>query len=166
MLVVAKAGRVTAWIGVTLVGFAAACSSNPAPANSTAPKTVSVGYGSQDEASVTGAISSLTRADTRSQHFASVIDMIDGRVPGVEVIRRGSNVSLRVRGITSVMGSTEPLIVVDGVPLSQFQNSGLALAAISPDEVARIDVLKDAGSTAIYGMRGANGIIVITTRRR
>lgn len=164
MLGVTKAARVTVWIISSLL-YVAACSNNPAPAGAAAVQNVSVGYGSQDQASVTGAISSVTRDDMGSQRFATVVDMIDGRVPGVQVLRRGNDVSLRVRGATSVYGSNEPLIVVDGVPLSQYLSSGLALAAISPAEVERIDVLKDAGSTAIYGMRGANGVIVITTRR-
>ena len=90
----------------------------------------------------------------RGSGYANIYDYLKGRVAGVEV----NGTEIRIRGERSIMGSNEPLILVDGMVTDDISN-------ISPDEVERIDVLKDASSTAIYGSRGANGVILITTRR-
>lgn len=124
---------------------------------------VRVGYGTQDRDEVTGAVSSI-RAEDAGREVTSIIDLIEGRLPGVSVRRLGNgDVSIRVRGAASFMGGGEPLFVIDGRMI--MAPAGSALMAISPRDVVRIDVLKDAGATAIYGSRGANGVIVITTRR-
>ena len=124
---------------------------------------VRVGYGTQDRDEVTGAVSSI-RAEDAGREVTSIIDLMEGRLPGVSVRRLGNgDVSIRVRGASSFMGGGEPLFVIDGRPVMTPASS--ALMAISPRDVVRIDVLKDAGATAIYGSRGANGVIVITTRR-
>ncbi len=124
---------------------------------------VRVGYGTQDRDEVTGAVSSI-RAEDAGREVTSIMDLIEGRLPGVSVRRLGNGeVSIRVRGASSFMGGGEPLFVIDGRPVMTPASS--ALMAISPRDVVRIDVLKDAGATAIYGSRGANGVIVITTRR-
>jgi len=88
-------------------------------------------------------------------------ELFVGRFPGVEVFGSGSSISVRIRGATSVYGSDQPLYVVDGFPI-QPDPSGLI--AINPNDVARIEVLKDASSIAEYGMRGSNGVIRITTK--
>ncbi len=95
--------------------------------------------------------------------FARIEDMLAARVPGLEVVRRADGLySLRVRGVASVMGG-EPLLVIDDVRIDG-DATGM-LGALSPRDVQRIEVLKDAAATAIYGPRGANGVVVISTRR-
>ena len=99
------------------------------------------------------------------QNFASIEELIQGRAPGVQVLRRSDGTfSLRIRGTSSPASSNEPLIVIDGSTAAD-QRAGRALAGINPNDVLRIDVLKDAASTAFYGMRGGNGVILITTRQ-
>jgi TonB-dependent SusC/RagA subfamily outer membrane receptor len=127
--------------------------------------SVEVGYGNQSRRDVTGAIGTVAGSDLETMRVTSVEEMLR-RVPGVEVSRgAGGMFSVRIRGSTTFMGSAEPLFVIDGVPLSGAR-SGYALLGINPQDVARIDVLKDAGSTAIYGSQGANGVIIITTKRQ
>lgn len=124
---------------------------------------VRVGYGTRDRDELTGAVSSI-RAEDAGREVTSIIDLIEGRLPGVSVRRLGNgDVSIRVRGASSFMGGGEPLFVIDGRTI--MAPAGSALMAISPRDIVRIDVLKDAGATAIYGSRGANGVILITTRR-
>jgi len=127
---------------------------------------VSVGYGTQSRRHITGAVSSFipTEADA---HIARVETMLQGHIPGLEVIPQGGDFTLRIRGFTTLRqggGDDEPLLVIDDitVPPGSFAS---ALAGIAPYDVARIDVLKDAGATAVYGSRGANGVIIITTKR-
>lgn len=124
---------------------------------------VAVGYGSQDESEVTGAVGSVSDEDIRGQEVTRLEDLINGRFAGVHVERTGAGLSVRIRGTSSFLGNGEPLFVVDGVPLAA--PAGTALLAIDARNVKRIDILKDAGSTAIYGSRGANGVVLITTRR-
>ena len=124
---------------------------------------VGVGYGTQDRDELTGAVSSV-RAEDVGREVTSILDLIEGRLPGVTVRRLGNgDVSIRVRGAPSFMGGGEPLFAIDGRTI--MTPVGSALMAINPKDVVRIDVLKDAGATAIYGSRGGNGVILITTRR-
>jgi TonB-dependent SusC/RagA subfamily outer membrane receptor len=126
---------------------------------------VPIGYGTQHRRDVTGAIGSISARDLENQRVTRVEELIEGRVAGVRVLRRSNGeLSLRVRGSGSIYNSGEPLYVVDGMPI---QNGGLmsAVAGLAPQDIARIEVLKDAGSTAIYGVQGANGVILITTKR-
>lgn len=124
---------------------------------------VRVGYGTQDRDELTGAVSSI-RAEDAGREVTSIIDLMEGRLPGVSVRRLGNgDVSIRVRGPATFMGGGEPLFVIDGRTI--MAPAGSALMAINPKDVLRIDVLKDAGATAIYGSRGSNGVILITTRR-
>lgn len=145
---------------VVAIGGCASTGSVPAP-----PERVNVGYGDTREGEVTGAISSLSGdALDAGRGFTRVEEMIRGRVAGVDVRRLpGGDYSLRVRGSRSLVGDNEPLVVVDGLVIHPHVTQ-MALAGINPGEVVRIDVLKDAGSTAAYGSRGANGVILITTR--
>ncbi|HKO15415.1 MAG TPA: TonB-dependent receptor plug domain-containing protein [Gemmatimonadaceae bacterium] len=98
----------------------------------------------------------------RALHAVRFEDLLRG-IPGVEVNGSGANISVRIRGIATLNGSSDPLYVLDGVPLQL--GSREALTSIDPKTVERIDVLKDAGATALYGARGANGVILITTHR-
>jgi len=127
---------------------------------------VSVGYGTQSRRNITGAVSSYipTEADA---HVARIETMLPRHITGLEVIPRGGDFTLRIRGFKGLRergGDDAPLLVIDdiAVPPGSFAS---ALAGIAPYDVARIDVLKDAGATAVYGSRGANGVIIITTKR-
>lgn len=93
------------------------------------------------------------------QEAITMEELLMGRLPGVEVRRVGTSLSVLIRGRSSFSTSNEALIIVDGV-----QSSGMALAAMNPKDVERVEVVKD-GAAAIYGVRGANGVLIITTRR-
>jgi TonB-dependent starch-binding outer membrane protein SusC len=115
---------------------------------------------------VTGAVGSVVAAPDGGPRVTRVEELLAGRVPGVEVLRLpGGELSVRIRGAAMGLNAGEPLFVVDGMSLPVGASAQRILAGISPGDVARIDVLKDAGSTAIFGARGVNGVIVITTRR-
>ena len=136
--------------------------SRPTPADD----LVSVGYGTQSRHHVTGAIASYipTEADAR---FGRVELMLQGRIPGLDVIPWQDGFTLRIRAARTMReqgGDEEPLLVIDDIPVQRGSLS-MALASIAPHDVARIDVLKDAGSAAVYGSRGANGVVIITTKR-
>ncbi|HEY0971057.1 MAG TPA: TonB-dependent receptor [Gemmatimonadales bacterium] len=138
---------------------------------------VSVGYGSSARAQVSSAIASVDSTAFANVPVASIDNALQGKIPGVQVVQNsgepGSGVSVRVRGPASLNAGNQPLYVVDGVPIlqgsySQAGQSGqdqTAISALNPDEIASIDVLKDAAATAIYGSRGSNGVILITTKR-
>ena len=123
---------------------------------------VEIGYGSAEKERVTGSISTLEAGDMNAENAVSVADMLRGRVSGVDVIETpGGGIQLRIRGTHSMMGSSEPLIVLDGFAL---QSRDGVLYDINPRDIESITVLKDVASTAIYGVRGANGVIVIKTK--
>lgn len=128
-----------------------------------AEREVNIGYGTIPESKVTGAVSSVNPADIPHSN-GRLEDLLIGRVAGVQVRPSASGgVSIVIRGITSLYGSNEPLYVVDGTPMMAAPGGGLP--TLNPGDIASIEVLKDAGSTAIYGSRGANGVILITTKR-
>lgn len=105
------------------------------------------------------------RRDVRQPTYTSIEELIEGRAPGVQVLRRTDGTfSLRIRGLSSPSSNNDPLIIVDGAALEG--RASAALASVNPQDVVRIDVLKDAASTAFYGMRGANGVILITSRHQ
>ncbi len=114
---------------------------------------LNTGYGYIKKKDSTGSISRLDMKG--SEGYTDIYDYIRGRVPGVEV--RGT--SITIRGRNSINSGTEPLILVDGVEVRD-------ISQISPTMVESIEVLKDASSTSIYGIRGANGVILITTRKK
>jgi TonB-linked SusC/RagA family outer membrane protein len=138
---------------------------------------VSVGYGTASRQDVSSAIASVDSTAFANTPVASVDNALQGRIPGVQVMQNsgepGSGISMRVRGPASLNAGNQPLYVVDGVPmiqgsLSQIALSGQDVTAISglnPDEIASIDVLKDAAAAAIYGSRGSNGVVIVTTKR-
>ena len=150
-----------------LLAVAAGCSpSREAPIHrpTLAPDEFSLGYTTEKRAQSTAAVSSLDQEDiaqVRTGHFEELLQ----RVPGVQVFRRADgSFSVQIRGTRTFSGSNEPLFVVNGIILN---NSGHFSPgeSINPSDVERIDVLKDASSLAMYGSRGANGVIVITTKR-
>ena len=130
-------------------------------------EVVVVGYGTQQRGSVTGAISSVGAAEIVRQPVPDVTQAIQGKVAGVTITSNGgapggaAGTSVRVRGITS-SGNNNPLYVIDGFPLPDGGDN--QLNAISPNDIESIDILKDASATAIYGVRAANGVVLITTK--
>jgi TonB-dependent starch-binding outer membrane protein SusC len=147
-------------------------------------EVVVVGYGEQNRKDVTGSITTVKEQDIRNLTVTGVDQALQGKAAGVTVTTNtgqpGGGVSVRVRGITSLTGSNEPLYVVDGVPFSGDgeqsqaystfgggggQTSQSILASINPNDIVSIDILKDASATAIYGSRASNGVIIITTKR-
>ncbi|PJJ52960.1 SusC/RagA family TonB-linked outer membrane protein [Hymenobacter chitinivorans] len=131
-------------------------------------EVVVVGYGTQERTSVTGAVSSVSAREIATQPVADATQALQGRAAGVTVTSNGgapggaAGTSIRVRGITSA-GNNNPLYVVDGFPLPEGGEN--QLNAISPNDIETIDILKDASATAIYGVRAANGVVIITTKR-
>jgi len=122
-----------------------------------------VGYGTQKKSQVTGAISSVSDEQLRDVPVANIGQALQGRAAGITVASNGTapgqSPTIRIRGNRSLSGSNDPLLVVDGVPFDGSLND------LNPDDITSLEVLKDASSTAIYGARGANGVILITTRR-
>ncbi|WET04148.1 TonB-dependent receptor [Flavobacterium sp. YJ01] len=133
-------------------------------------EVVVIGYGTAKRADLTGAISSISSSAV-TQSVATTIDQVlQGRAAGVQIQQNtgtpGGSSSVRIRGISSITGSNEPIYVIDGVIIDG--NSGSIninpLAGINPNDIASIDILKDASATAIYGSRAANGVIIVTTK--
>lgn len=150
---------------VLAVVLATGCgrSGSPPGEEPTPDDEVSVGYGTQSDDDVTGAISSISAAEARS--YEDVGEMLEGRVPGLQLARLpNGDYQLRIRGGNVFSASNEPLLVIDGMPIPSGR-VGAVLATMDPGVVERIDVLKDVGSTAIYGSRGFHGVIIITTRQ-
>jgi TonB-dependent SusC/RagA subfamily outer membrane receptor len=106
----------------------------------------------------------LTQTGAPTENYTRIEELIAARAPGVQVIRNNGVYALRIRGMSSPSGITDPLIVVDGTVSALPGTRGLD--GISPQDVLRVEVLKDAASTAFYGMRGASGVILITTRKK
>jgi TonB-dependent starch-binding outer membrane protein SusC len=131
---------------------------------------VAIGYGERRVRDVTGSVQAVSAEEFNTGRVVSPEQLIQGKVAGVQVVdsgEPGGGVSVRIRGGTSVNASNEPLYVIDGVPLPE--GGGLSagrnpLNFINPDDIARMSVLKDAASTAIYGSRGANGVVIIETK--
>jgi len=124
---------------------------------------VVVGYGTQRKVDVTGATASVSSRDLNQANNNNALDAINGKVSGLQVTNQNSDPTvsrptIRLRGITSLSASSEPLIVLDGV-------AGANINDIAPDDIASVDVLKDASSAAIYGSRGAAGVIIITSKK-
>jgi len=150
--------------------------------STTLSDVVVIGYGQQKRGDINGAISSVSAKEIQDIPQPSVDQLIQGKVSGVTITQNsgqpGANVSVHLRGITS-FGSSEPLYVVDGVAIQggasgvqltrtgggQEETSVSPLTSLNPNDIESIDVLKDASATAIYGSRGANGVIIITTKR-
>jgi TonB-dependent SusC/RagA subfamily outer membrane receptor len=137
-------------------------SHTPAPGGVTAVNAeVNVGYGTLRRAEVTGAVWSLAVDELDRQGVGRVEELLQSRVPGLEVIRRPSGeLSLRLRGTRSFPADEDALVVVDGIPIRPG-----TLDRINPFDIDHIDVLRDAASASIYGSRGSGGVILITTRR-
>lgn len=121
---------------------------------------VEIGYGTASRRELAISVGSMKVTREQAARYTNVAQLIDGRIPGVNVTRLGSNEF----GV-SIRGSGDPLVVVDGLTPPMGISSTLILGMVNPSDVVRIDVLKDASAAAIYGSRGGNGVILITTRR-
>lgn len=126
-------------------------------------EVVVVGYGSLSRSKVLGAVSSIKSDDISQLPVGGVDEALSGRISGVQVVSSGTpggGSEIKIRGVGTITAGRSPLIVVDGYPLTE----GSDLNAVNPLDIESIEVLKDAASTAIYGSRGANGVIMITTK--
>ncbi|HTE02039.1 MAG TPA: TonB-dependent receptor [Mucilaginibacter sp.] len=127
-------------------------------------EVVVVGYGSVRKRDLTGAVSTVGAKDLNPGPTTNPLQQLEGKAAGVNITQTGSEPgtapSVRIRGITSLQGGNDPLVVVDGI-----QGNMDLLNQVPPSEIASIDILKDASATAIYGSRGAPGVIIITTKR-
>lgn len=148
-------------------------------------EVVVVGYGTMKKSDLTGAISSIKTKASDATQFSSVDALMRGRAAGIQVVQAGGDpggaISVKIRGLNSLRGDNEPLYVIDGVIVnnvtsdnsdpfsSKTSNSGQTrqsgLTGINPQDVESIEILKDASATAIYGSRGANGVVLITTKK-
>ncbi|WPP50423.1 SusC/RagA family TonB-linked outer membrane protein [Catalinimonas niigatensis] len=126
-------------------------------------EVVVVGYGAVKKSDLTGSVSSISQEEITALPVNNVQQIMQGRAPGVQVIQNshapGGGLSVRIRGANSILGGNDPLYVVDGFV------GGISLDAINPNDIESIEILKDASATAIYGSRGANGVVIITTKR-
>jgi TonB-linked SusC/RagA family outer membrane protein len=143
-------------------------------------EVVVIGYGTVKKKDLTGSVSSLQSKDFNQGVITSPDQLIQGRTPGVMVINNtgqpGGAATVRIRGNSSIRAGNNPLFVLDGIPLSGSSarpggsggfgsDGGNPLAYLNPSDIASMDILKDASATAIYGSRGANGVVIITTKR-
>lgn len=122
---------------------------------------VIVGYGKQNRAALTSAVSTVKSEDLNKGAITDVGQLLQGKVPGLNITASGdpnTNAAVVLRGASTINSSQGPFYVVDGIP-------GVDISAIAPDDIASVDVLKDAAATAIYGNRAANGVIMVTTKR-
>ncbi|SEM67582.1 TonB-linked outer membrane protein, SusC/RagA family [bacterium A37T11] len=130
--------------------------------NSNLDEVVVVGYGQQKKRDVTGAISSISRADIEKRQAINIFDAMQGQASGVQIAqesgRPGAGSSMRIRGTATLQGGADPLYIVDGA-------QGVNIEGINPADIASIEILKDAASAAIYGARSANGVVIITTKK-
>ena len=142
-------------------------------------EVVVIGYGGVKRGDLTGSVSSVSSKDLNLTVNQSFQEALEGRAAGVQLLSGegspGGSVSIRIRGGTSISASNEPLYVIDGIPIFIEEESGISdgfattssnpLSAIDPSDIKSIEILKDASATAIYGSRGANGVVIITTNQ-
>ena len=124
-------------------------------------EVVVIGYGTMKKSDLTGEVSSIGNKDIKDSPVSNLGQAIQGKISGVQIVdagKPGDNVSIKIRGLGSI-NNCDPLVVIDGVP------TDLGLSSLNMADVERLDVLKDASATAIYGSRGANGVVMITTKR-
>lgn len=125
-------------------------------------EVVVVGYGTVKRSDLTGSVASLDASSLTANSQTNAIDAMQGKISGVNITRNaarpGGSYNIVIRGKSSINNSNEPLWVIDGIPTSSNAND------LNPDDIEKIDVLKDASATAIYGSRGANGVIIVTTK--
>ena len=150
-----------------------------APSLETLSEVVVIGYGTVKKSDLTGSVSSVKAAELKAVPTTSFEQALQGRAAGVQVSQTsgqpGAEASIRIRGTSSILAQNEPLYVIDGMLINSSTGDVTAggglgqrispLSAINPGDIESIEILKDASATAIYGSRGANGVILITTKR-
>lgn len=145
------------------VGGQSTINVNLQPSLQSLTEVVVVGYGTQRKEAVTGSVASVTGDEMREVPATDVTQSLQGRLPGVQMSQTssqpGATMQVRVRGTRSLTASNDPLIVLNGIPFAGSLNE------IDPNQIESLDILKDASATAIYGSRGANGVLLITTKR-
>ena len=124
-------------------------------------ETVVIGYGTQKLSDLTGAVASVRQDDLKSRSITDAASALQGKVPGVQILTTsgapGQGASIRVRGYSSNSGSIGPLLIVDGLQVDNIQY-------LDPSMIESMEVLKDAASAAIYGVKAGNGVVLITTK--
>lgn len=141
------------------------------PTSNDLDQVVVIGYGTQKKSDLTGAVGSVKAQQLQERSSPSLAISLAGRIPGVQVNvnsgRPGGKSNVRIRGFSSINSSNNPLYVVDGVllPVGDQAVGSQAIDFINPNDIVSVEVLKDASATAIYGARGANGVILVTTKR-
>jgi TonB-dependent SusC/RagA subfamily outer membrane receptor len=133
---------------------------------STLTEVVVVGYGTQKKTKISGSIATVSISELQDFPVSNFDQALAGKLAGVQVLQTsgepGRELSIKVRGTKTLTAGAEPLYVIDGVPM---ETAGRATEAVNMEDIESIQVLKDAASTAIYGSRGSNGIVIITTNR-
>ena len=142
------------------------------PDNQILDEVVVIGYGVQKKSDLTGSISTISEKDFNQGVISSPEELINGKIAGVQITNSGGSpnagATIRIRGGASLNASNDPLVVLDGVPMEVsggVEGSGNFLSLINPNDIESMTVLKDASSTAIYGSRASNGVIIITTKK-
>lgn len=148
--------------GLALVPMAACHQRSAVAGRPSSPEKVNVGYGQQSREATGGAVQSVTAEKLKNVKVKRVEELLAGRVAGVHVLPTPGGFVIRIRGAT-IPGAREPLYVVDGMPVEVTPGRGLDW--LDPADIARIDVLKNPAETSMYGGRGANGVILITTKQ-
>ena len=137
---------------------------------------VVVGYGSQRKSDIATAVASVNIKDIAKSSSAQTLQALQGKISGVQIIPTdgslSSGMTFRIRGVNSITGGTQPLFVIDGVPMptQQITNEDTEtvnnpLLGLNPNDIESMEILKDAAAAAIYGAKGANGVVIITTKR-
>ncbi|MFD2034784.1 SusC/RagA family TonB-linked outer membrane protein [Belliella marina] len=146
-----------------LVGNQSSITINMKPDVSALDEVVVVGYGTMRQEAVTGSVASIGGDVMREVASANITQALQGRLPGVDISQTssqpGATMQIRIRGNRSLTASNDPLIVLNGIPFAG------SIADINPEDIESIDILKDASATAIYGSRGANGVVLVTTKK-
>lgn len=142
------------------------------PSSQALQEMVVIGYGTQKKNDLTGSVASISEKDFNKGVISSPEELINGKIAGVQITNNGGSpnagTTIRVRGGASLNASNDPLIVLDGVPMEVgggVEGSGNFLSLINPNDIESMTILKDASSTAIYGSRASNGVIIITTKK-
>lgn len=168
--------HVVAASGLFLLGIAA-CGHSAAPRTDAAPGVTRSAEAEEAGNDRTGAADSLPGSELGNRHVQDIAEYLQSRVAGLRVIRSDNgDISLRIRGgdmsfhresdgSTTAESAGEPLLVINGMPVNEGQNSN-TLRALNPNDIANIQVLKDVSSTSSYGMRGAHGVILITLKKQ
>jgi len=182
-LVVSYIGYEEAERTVTVAGSVATVDFSLVPGGESLDEVVVIGYGTARRRDLTGSVASVQAEDFNKGVIAAPDQLIQGRTAGVMVVNNsgqpGGSTTVRIRGNSSIRAGNNPLFVVDGIPLSGTSarpgtgggggvygtDGGNPLSYLNPNDIASMDILKDASATAIYGSRGANGVVIITTKR-